>query len=291
MDVLVIGLFGLLLGSFLNVCIHRLPLGISVVRPASRCPHCKRPVRAIENIPVISYVFLRGRCRGCGAPISPRYPIIELVVAAGFILCYHLYGASAAFLEFAFFTTSMILLVVTDFDTQQLPDEVTLSGLVVALVFAWWLPHPGAEGMSPGFDTLKSAIYGAVFGAGVLWMVGEGYMRLRGRPGMGLGDVKMMGMVGAFLGLPLTFLTILLASLVGSIVGLLIAAMVVIRRLLRWRARHRPWREAWGRAQASTGAFFSRFAIPFGVFLGSMSIVSWLWGTRLLHWYLSQFWR
>jgi leader peptidase (prepilin peptidase)/N-methyltransferase len=300
MDIAIIAVLGLITGSFITLCAHRLPAGISIVHPRSRCPGCGRQIRALENVPVLSYLALRGRCHTCGARISPRYPLIELLVAGAFVVSWILYGPSLPFLKFSFFATSMILLVATDCECRQLPDEVTLTGASLGFVLAWFLPPGGfvASACAPlagfafsaaraaGLAGLRSAALGAAFGGGFLWLVGEGYMRLRGREGMGLGDVKTMIMVGAFLGFPLTFITIFGAVLGGSAVGLGLAGVILFRRTLRSWRRARGFSSAWQHGTFATRAFFTRLAIPFGVFLGSMAIVSWLWGVRLLAWYL-----
>lgn len=278
MDRIAIIVLGLLAGSFLNVCIYRLPRGISLVRPRSRCPRCGHAVGAWENIPILGYLLLRGRCRGCAAAISIRYPLIEALTAGAFLLAYLRYGAAPEFLRFAFFLVAMLALICTDYDWHQLPDEITLGGLVVGCVFAFWVP--GAA-VSAG-----NAVAGALLGAGILWLIGEGYFRLRGRPGMGLGDVKMMACVGAFLGWQRTLTTLVLAALAGTLVGLTLAGLVFARRVLRARSRGRSWPAATGAARASIGAFFTRRALPFGVFLGGMAAASWLWGQPLWTWYL-----
>lgn len=271
-------LLGLLAGSFLNVCIYRLPRGISLVRPRSRCPNCGHAVSAWENIPVLSYVLLGGRCRGCRNAISIRYPLVEALTGAAFYFSYQRYGATPEFLRFVFFLVAILALICTDYDWHQLPDEITLSGLVVGLVFAVAVR---GSAVSPG-----AAVAGALLGGGSLWAVGEGYFRLRGRQGMGLGDVKMMAFVGAFLGWQRTLTTIVLGALAGSVVGLLLMGMVFARRAVRGRHKGHSWARAASQARASVGAFFSRHAIPFGVFLGAMAVVSWLWGQGLWVWYL-----
>ncbi len=280
-------LFGLVLGSFLNVAIYRLPRGISLATPRSRCPHCGRPIRAWENIPLLSYVFLLGRCRGCRRPISLRYPLIELCTGLLFWWGALLYGPVPGFLRFTFFTVSMLALVMTDWDCQQLPDEITLGGIVVGLGLAAAVQSGGAWGWSP--HHLELALLGALTGAGMLWLVGELYFRVRGREGMGLGDVKMMGMVGSFLGWQMTLLTVLLASLTGVAVGIVLMLTLGVTRVRRWRRRNFSWTESCARASSAVQVYFSRRAIPFGVFLGTMAVVSWQWGPSLWAWYMSAF--
>ncbi len=282
---LVIVLFGLLLGSFLNVCIYRLPRGLSVVHPGSSCPHCRHAISAWENIPLCSFLLLGGRCRSCRQRISWRYPIIEALSGIAFYWSFYRYGGSAEFLRIAFFFVAILALISTDWDLQQLPDEITLGGLGVGLAFGAWrsLQAPARAGIS-----FEAALIGAVVGGGILWGVGEGYFRLRGREGMGLGDVKMMAFIGAFIGWQLTLITLALAAIVGSVVGVALAAGVFFRRVLRGRKRCRSWGTAVRRSRESVAVFFARRTLPFGVFLGAMAVVSWAWGATLWSWYAGQ---
>lgn len=281
-------LFGLLLGSFLNVCIYRLPRGLSVVRPGSRCPDCGHAIAAWENIPVLSYLLLRGRCRQCRRGISFRYPAVEILTAAAFYWSFHLYGPSAEFPRFAFFLTAMLALIATDWDLQQLPDEITLGGLVVGLGFAAWRSAANAPAMG---ISLRSAVLGAIVGGGILWVVGAGYFRLRGREGMGWGDVKMLALIGAFIGWQLTLLTLALAAILGSLTGIGLALLLFVRRSARARRRRLSWPRALARARESVGVFFAWRALPFGVFLGAMAVVSWAWGGSLWAWYAGRWLR
>lgn len=279
--------FGLLLGSFLNVCIYRLPRGLSVVHPGSSCPLCRHEISAWENIPVLSYLVLAGRCRQCRRAISFRYPAVEMLTAAAFYWSFHLYGASLEFPRFAFFLTAMLVLIATDWDLQQLPDEVTLGGLVAGLGFAAWRTVMGA----PGGISLPAALVGAIVGGGILWLVGEAYLRLRGREGMGLGDVKMMALIGAFIGWQMTLLTLAMAAILGSVTGLGLAVALFLRRAARGRRRHLSWPRAMARARESVGVFFAWRALPFGVFLGAMAVVSWAWGGNVWAWYAGRWLR
>ena len=209
---------GLILGSFLNVCIYRLPLGDSVVRPRSRCPKCKSPILWYHNIPVLSWFFLRGKCRNCSATISWRYPFVEVVAGMTVLLLWRWFGTTAAFPIAALFTLALVVLFFTDYDHQLLPDAITLTGLSVGLAVAWFNPFLG---QSAGWARIWSAGAGAVLGSGVLWAVGAVYGKLRGVEAMGMGDVKMMAMVGAFAGPAGVLFTIFAASLAGAAIGLL----------------------------------------------------------------------
>lgn len=208
--------FGLVIGSFLNVCIYRLPLGESVVHPRSRCPRCQALIVWYQNIPVLSWIALRGRCGRCGASISARYPLVEALSAAAVFALWKLYGPAAAFPIATAFALAMLVLFFTDLDHQLLPDAVTLSGTAVGLASAWF--NPFLQGQ--GWERIWHSAAGAALGSGLLWTVGAVYGKLRGVEAMGLGDVKMMAMVGAFAGPAGVLFTIFAASMVGAVVGL-----------------------------------------------------------------------
>jgi leader peptidase (prepilin peptidase)/N-methyltransferase len=247
-SILVVAL-GLIVGSFLNVCIHRLPLGESIVRPRSRCPACRGEIRWYHNVPVVSWVALRGRCAACGAPISPRYPLVEAASAAVLLALWLAFGASAAFAVAALLALALVVLFFTDLDHQLLPDAVTLSGTVAGFGLAWFNPFLGEQ----GWARLWQALAGAALGSGLLWGIGALYGRLRGVEAMGMGDVKMMAMVGAFSGPSGVLFTIFAASAVGAIFGLL---MIPLR----------------GRSLKDT--------LPFGCFLAPAAMVALLWGQQ-----------
>jgi len=236
-------LLGLVLGSFLNVCIHRLPLGGSVVRPRSRCPACERPIAWHQNIPVVSWVALGGRCAGCRARISPRYPLVELAGGATLLATWHAFGPGPAFPIASFFALSMIALFFTDYDHQLLPDAITLSGTVAGLAVSWTNPFLHGETL----ERVWLALAGAALGSGLLWGLGAVYGRLRGVEAMGMGDVKMMAMVGAFVGPFGVLLTIFAGSIVGAVFGIL---MIPLR----------------GRSLQDT--------LPFGCFLAPAALVA-----------------
>jgi len=210
--------FGLVLGSFLNVCIYRLPVGGSIVRPRSRCPRCEEQIRWYDNLPVISWFILRGRCRSCSSPISWRYPVIEALTGATLVVLWRWYGADAAFGIAAMFALSLLVLFFTDYDHQLLPDAITLTGFGVGLAVAWF--NPFLEG--GGWERIWTAFAGAALGSGLLWGVGALYRKIRGVDAMGMGDVKMMAMVGAFTGPAGVLFTIFAASLVGALIGILL---------------------------------------------------------------------
>ena len=291
---------GLLFGSFLNVCIYRLPRGLSVVAPRSACPNCKRPIAFYDNIPVLSWLLLLGKCRGCRIPISPRYAIVELMTGLLWAGCYLEFGLSFALVKWAAFAFLLLGLVFTDAETMLLPDLMTLPGLALGLAFAFVVPVndlvsqllpgmvsvPLSSGMSAHLFSFGDAVLGALAGAGFIYGVGELYYRARGVEGMGFGDVKLMGMIGAFLGLKLTVFTLFAASIAGSVFGLTTMLVVWMKRTRRRQARlHEAPAMARQKAWQSARLALRYYQMPFGVFLGSMAMVALFFGERFLHWY------
>lgn len=265
--------FGLMIGSFLNVCISRLPEGKSVVRPRSRCPLCGKHIKPYDNIPVLSYLFLTGKCRNCKARISPVYPAVELLTAILFLACYLVFGNSILTVKWAAFSAILVVLIFTDWRERILPDVVNFTGLGIALAISFFVrPEDGTAAWLANrmFDfpppaamiSFADAVIGAAVGGGMLWLVGEGYFRLRGREGMGFGDVKMMLMAGAFLGLRRTILTILAGSLLGAFLG---ALFILLSRKK------------------------STYELPFGTFLGAAALLVVFFGTPVVAWYQSLF--
>ena len=256
---IVVVALGLVLGSFLNVCIHRLPLGESIVHPRSRCPGCGTPIRAWHNVPVASWLLLRGRCASCRQPISVRYPLVEVLSALVLLALWHAYGPTPAFAIAAAFALALLVLFFTDLDHQLLPDAVTLSGFVAGMALAWINPFLGPPGEAPSWRRVWMAGVGAALGAGVLWGIGALYSRLRGVEAMGFGDVKMMAMVGAFTGPMGVLFTLFAASIVGAVVGL---ALVPLR----------------GRTLRDT--------LPFGCFLAPAALAALLVGRQAVEAYV-----
>ncbi len=263
--------FGLIIGSFLNVCIVRIPGGKSIVMPASACTKCGAAIRPRDNIPVVSWLLLGGKCRACKTKISWMYPVVELLTAALFWACYYAFGPTIEAAKWAIFSALMIVLVFTDMRERILPDVVNYSGFAAGLLLslatkpsdgsALWIANRVFQFPPPApVISLADALLGAAFGSGLLWLVAEVYFRLRGREGMGLGDVKMMLMAGAFLGLKRTLLTILAGSVLGSLLGL---AFMMARR-----------KE-------------SDYELPFGSFLGMAAVLVMFFGTPAVNWYLS----
>jgi leader peptidase (prepilin peptidase)/N-methyltransferase len=299
--------FGLCFGSFLNVCIYRLPRGKSVVTPRSACPHCGDLIPLYHNVPVLSWLILRGKCRSCKAPISPRYLLIELLTGLLFLGCYTHFGLTLGMLKCTVLGYLLLGLIFTDAETKLLPDALTLPGLALGILFSLVVPvNDLASRIMPGMVSpamrseiswrlwsLSDSLLGAAVGASFLYGAAAIYLRARGVEGMGFGDVKLMALIGAFLGTKLTVLTIFAASLAGSLFGLSMVLAVWIKRLRRFEARGASSRissgisskEARRRAWQSARMVLRFYEMPFGVFLGSMAILSFLFGNRLLQWY------
>jgi leader peptidase (prepilin peptidase) / N-methyltransferase len=242
---------GLCVGSFLNVCIHRLPRHQSLVRPASRCPSCKRPLRWIDNIPVVSWLWLGGKCARCRAPISIRYPIVELITAALFVLVVIVTPPGLLLASRLILTSALIVLFAIDLEHQILPNVITLPGIVVGFFFSF--------ATAPGW---RDSLIGILVGGGLLYGVAGAYYLVRREEGLGMGDVKMLAMLGAFLGWRAVLLTIVLSSFAGALIGV-------------------------GLMLTSRGGL--RHALPFGTFLAMGAMVAMLQGDQIIGWYLGFF--
>jgi leader peptidase (prepilin peptidase) / N-methyltransferase len=240
-------LFGAIIGSFLNVCIHRVPRGASIVWPGSACPRCGRALSWFENIPVVSYVCLLGRCRTCRAPISPRYPVVEALTAAMFALAWWHYGPGPLLVSRLLFGCALIVLFAIDLEHHLLPNIVTIPGIAIGFLLSIINP--------PGW---QSSLVGIVVGGGGLLLIAQGYYLARHEEGLGMGDVKMLAMIGAFLGWKLTLLSLMMASVAGTIVGVALIA---------------------------TGRGTMKYALPFGTFLAIGAAVSAAVGQPILDWY------
>jgi leader peptidase (prepilin peptidase) / N-methyltransferase len=294
---------GLSFGSFLNVCIYRLPLDLSVVAPRSACPRCKQAIASYDNLPVVSWLLLRGRCRNCKTKISARYLFVELLTAALFLGCYAYGGLTLATLKYCVFGFLLLGLIFTDAETKLLPDKLTLPGLAMGLLFSLLVPvHDVASQFLPGIVNLPfsadlaarllsllDSLLGAALGASFIYGAGAAYLRWRGAEGMGFGDVKLMAMVGAFLGMKLTIFTIFAASLAGSLFGLTTVLAVWIKRTNRFRRRMENLQAARRRGWQSAQMVYRNYQMPFGVFLGSMALLALFVGNQFLRWY-GRFW-
>lgn len=274
---IIAGLLGAIIGSFLNAVIHRVPLEQSIIFPNSRCPSCGGAIAFYDNVPVFSYLLLGARCRSCKTQISFRYPAVETLTALLFVaVTWHL-GLSWRLPFDLVFVSALVALIFIDAEHMLLPNAITYPGIAFSVIARLLIPYlAGASafddlvGLNAGLfaqiplwaASLGGACIGALVGGGSLWLMGWTWERLRGIEAMGLGDVKMMFMVGAYLGWRLTILTIFIGVLGGSIVGILL----MLRR----------------------GEKNMQLMLPFGVFLGVGAIASLLFGSRIIEWYLGQ---
>lgn len=235
--------FGLIIGSFLNVCIHRLPINESLIAPSSRCPACRHPVRWRDNIPVVSFLLLRGRCRDCGRPISRRYPLVELANGIGYVLLVWRFGVGPETAVYALLYSSLLVITFIDLDHQIIPDRITLPGMVVGLAASSVI-------LPLGF---LNAVIGLLLGGALFYGVAAA-----SRGGMGGGDIKLIAMIGAFLGWKQVLLTIFIGALAGSVIGLF---------LMAFKGKSR------------------KYPVPFGPFLGLGAVVSLFAGPAIWTWY------
>jgi leader peptidase (prepilin peptidase)/N-methyltransferase len=257
---------GLLIGSFLNVCVFRMPRDLSVVRPRSFCPACEKTIAWYDNIPLLSYVLLRGKCRQCGWGVPVRYPLVELFTGIAFAICVAALGLTLPALKYALFSAMLIALIATDIEERILPDEFTLGGTLLGLILAIFVPMDyGIAGyfvqgsMGPRWASVVESAFGAGVASGSIWLVGWLFLKIRHREGLGLGDVKMIAMIGAFLGLQESLLTLIAASLLGAVGGLIY--IVVTKKDM------------------------STYEIPFGSFLGAAALAIAMWGNVLRTWF------
>lgn len=240
-------LFGSAVGSFLNVCIYRLPRGESVVFPASHCPHCNRSIRWYDNIPVFSYCALRGKCRFCGNPISFQYPLVE-ALAGAFSLLFFLRFSLVEYGIYFLLVSSLLVVTFIDFKYQIIPDLISLPGIPAGFLASFLLPR----------ITYRDSLLGIILGGGILYAVAWGYYRLRKTEGMGGGDIKLLAMIGAFLGSTAVLVTIFVSAFLGSLAGI---TMMIFK----------------GKGRT--------YAIPYGPFLALGAVVALLWGDLLVAWY------
>jgi len=243
-------IFGAVIGSFLNVCIYRLPRKLSIVSPPSSCTNCGNRLLAFENIPLLSYLFLRGRCRRCGEKISFRYPLIELIAATASTTLFIHHGPSLSYVVYFAFTSALIVITFIDLDYRIIPDAISIPGIFTGFISSFVLPD----------ITWFQSLSGILTGGGILFVVAAGYEALTGREGMGGGDIKLLAMIGAFLGWKGALFTIMVSSLIGSLIG---GALIIL------------------------GGKDRKFQIPFGPFLSTGSVIFLFWGDRLIGWYMN----
>jgi leader peptidase (prepilin peptidase) / N-methyltransferase len=290
-------LLGIVIGSFLNVCITRIPEGVSIVTPGSRCPECQAPIKPYDNVPLFAWLWLRGKCRSCGHAISPMYPLVEFVTGLLFVACYLDFGLTQAAVKWLFFTCLILVLTVTDVRVRLLPDLVNWPGFALGLFFSVLLPSRDGTAYllvatlfhrvpPPHALGLLDALLGAAVGSLFLWGAAALYKALRGREGMGLGDVKMMAMAGTFLGVRATFVTILLGTLLGSIVG---AGIVLTLYASGWQRQlaERASRRNLGSVSSLRWLIASQYQLPLGTFLGIAALFVVYLGPQTLRWALS----
>ena len=242
-------IFGALVGSFLNVCIFRLPKEESIIWPGSHCPQCNKPIKFYDNIPLISYLLLQGKCRYCKKTISLQYPLVEGITALSSLCLFIKFGPSLSYLFFFAFVAALIVITVIDLYYQIIPDVISLPGIGVGIIASLILPQ----------IAFFNSLIGVLLGGGSLFIVGTLYQWIFKREGMGGGDVKLLAMIGAFLGWKAVILTILLSSLIGSITGIIIMVL--------------------------KGKDF-KYAIPFGPFLSLGAVMSLFYGEEIIRWYL-----
>lgn len=245
-------LAGLVWGSFLNVVIYRLPEGMSLVRPPSACPACKKRIKPYDNVPVLSYLILRGKCRHCGSRIPVSYVLVEIMTPAAFVILYLRYSLSLFFFASCLFASALIVLGFIDYRHKILPDRITFPGIALGLIYAFRRSDL----------TFLQALLGAAVGAGFLLIIYAGYYLVRKKEGLGLGDVTMMLMVGAYLGWLKTLLTLILASFAGALVGIIIIT-----------AKKKDL----------------QYMLPYGTFLAPAAFIALVWGDRIIQAYLSLF--
>lgn len=250
MEKIIVFIFGAIVGSFLNVCIYRLPKGESIVSPASHCPKCNKPIFWYDNVPILSYLVLGGRCRSCKTPINPGYIIVEIITAALAVALFSVFGPGPRFAGYGILSAGLIVATFADLETREIPDEVSLGGLAVGLIFASIFPVTLGE--TSWSKALMASALGALAGGGSIYLMGFfGEMVFR-KEAMGGGDVKLMAMAGAFLGWKLALLTFFIAPLFGSVAGLIL------------KARD------------------GRDIIPYGPYLSLAAVTSIFWGDKVL---------
>lgn len=266
-------LFGLVIGSFLNVCIARLPEGKSIVFPNSRCPQCGTAIKPYDNVPVVSYLVLGGKCRSCRKAISWQYPVVEALTAATFWATFAVVGLELKTALLLLFFSAMIVLVFIDLNHRVLPDIITKPGIAVGLLLSLLVPVEdgtakilsdlsGLPMVHPVLLSFLDSLIGAFVCGGFLWFVAETYLRIRKMDGLGFGDIKLMGMVGAFLGMRLALLTIMLGSLMGAVIGVI---------YIKFAGKD------------------GRYELPFGSFLGMAAILAALRGAQIISGYTGLF--
>ena len=248
-EISIILILGLIIGSFSNVCIYRIPKNESIVFPASHCPNCHTPIKAIDNVPILSFLLLKGKCRKCGEKISIRYPVVEFLTGAIYLLIFLIYGRSYQTLIYALLSSALIIISFIDLDVQIIPDEISLPGIVIGLALSFIVPY----------ISYLNSLLGIIIGGGIIFLIALAGLAIFKKEAMGGGDVKLSAMIGAFIGWKYIIVSLFIGFFIGAIAGILLI-------LLKIRNRDD--------------------LVPFGPFIVLGSFITLLWGKNILSWYL-----
>lgn len=248
-EIFLVFVLGLIVGSFSNVCIYRVPRNESVIYPASHCPKCRTKIKPVDNIPLLSYILLKGRCRNCGSKISIQYPIVEFLTGLIYLIIYLIYGLSIQSLVYIILTSALIIIAFIDLQEQIIPDVISLPGIVIGLILSFIVPY---------ISFINSAL-GALVGGGIILIIAWVGSTIFKKEAMGGGDVKLTAMIGAFLGWRYTIISLFLGFFLGALIGIILIMTKIKKR---------------------------EDAIPFGPFIALGSIITFLWGEKILLWYL-----
>jgi leader peptidase (prepilin peptidase) / N-methyltransferase len=248
-EIFLVFVLGLIVGSFSNVCIYRIPRNESVIYPASHCPKCRNKIKPIDNIPLLSYILLKGRCRNCGSKISIQYPLVEFLTGLIYLIIYLIYGLSIQSLAYIILSSALIIITFIDLQEQMIPDVISLPGIVVGLILSFMVPY---------ISFINSAL-GALVGGGIILIIAWVGSIIFKKEAMGGGDVKLTAMIGAFLGWRYTIISLFWGFFLGALIGIILIMTKIKKR---------------------------EDAIPFGPFIALGSIITLLWGEKILSWYL-----
>ena len=247
--IFVLALLGLIVGSFSNVCIHRIPRNESIVYPASHCPKCRTTIRPIDNIPLLSYILLKGRCRNCKSKISIQYPIVEFITGLIYLIIYLIYGLSIQTLIYIILSSALIIIAFIDLNQQIIPDVISLPGIAIGFILSFFVPY---------IAFINSAL-GVVVGGGVILIIGLGGSVIFKKEAMGGGDIKLAAMIGAFLGWRYIIISLFLGFFLGALIGIILIMTKIKKR---------------------------EDVIPFGPFIILGSFITLIWGEKIISWYL-----
>jgi leader peptidase (prepilin peptidase)/N-methyltransferase len=246
---MLIFVLGLIVGSFSNVCIYRIPKNESIIFPASHCPKCSSPIKPVDNIPLLSYILLKGRCRNCKSKISIQYPIVELLTGLIYLTIYLIYGLSIQTLVYIILSSALIIIAFIDLNEEIVPDVISLPGIVIGFIISFFVPY---------ISFVNSAL-GVLVGGGIILIIGLGGSVIFKKEAMGGGDVKLAAMIGAFLGWRYIIISLFLGFFLGALAGIILIMSKIKSR---------------------------EDAVPFGPFIVLGSFITLLWGERIISWYL-----